>query len=61
MVIRYLNMLASDGTGFIFASTFLYSLNPVNEEICMEFIRKHGKPFIAAKKAGIEYIPAMEA
>lgn len=60
MVVKYLNLLASDGTGFIFDSSVMYSLNPVNEQICLEFIQKHGKPFMDAKKAGIEYVPELE-
>lgn len=60
MVVKWMNMLAEDGTGLIIDSTVAYSLNPANEAICLEFILKHGKPFMDAKKAGIEYIPNLE-
>lgn len=49
MVVEWMNMLASDGTGLIIDSTPAYSLNPANEVICLEFIKKHGKPFMDAK------------
>ncbi|HAZ05922.1 MAG TPA: hypothetical protein DCY58_06235, partial [Acetobacterium sp.] len=48
MVVEWMNMLASDGTGLIIDSTPAYSLNPANEVICLEFIKKHGKPFMDA-------------
>lgn len=60
MVVNYLEMLAPDGTGFIFDSMVAYSLNPVNEKICIEFIDKHGKAYINAQKAGMKYIPEFE-
>ncbi|MCD8154332.1 MAG: hypothetical protein LUF78_06575 [Clostridiales bacterium] len=60
MVVEWMEMLAADGTGLIIDSTVAYSLNPVNEAICLEFIRKHGKPFMDAKKEGREYIPDYE-
>jgi uroporphyrinogen decarboxylase len=60
MVIDWMNMLAGDGTGLIIDATPAYSLNPKNEEICLEFIQKHGKPFMDAKKAGHDYIPELE-
>ena len=60
MVVDWMEMLAGDGTGLIIDSTPAYSLNPKNEEICLEFILKHGKPFMEAKKKGEKYIPAFE-
>jgi len=60
MVVNYLDMLASDGTGFVFDSMVAYSLNPVNEKICVGFIDKHGKAFVDTKIAGVEYIPEFE-
>ncbi len=53
-------MLAGDGTGLIIDSNAAYSLNPANEAICLEFIQKHGKAFMDAKKAGREYVPDYE-
>lgn len=53
-------VLYDDGTGLIIDSTVAYSLNPANEKTCLEFILKHGKPFMDAKKAGKEYIPDYE-
>lgn len=60
MVVDWMEMLAGDGTGLIIDSTVAYSLNPTNEKICLEFILKHGKPFMDAKKAGIPYVPDFE-
>lgn len=60
MIVRYMNMLACDGTGLIIDSSTSYSLNPTNEAISLECIQKHGKPFMDAKKAGIKYIPDYE-
>lgn len=60
MVVEWMEMLAGDGTGLIIDSTVAYSLNPVNEQICLEFIQKHGKAFMDAKKAGITYQPQYE-
>lgn len=60
MVVDWMEMLAGDGTGLIIDSTVAYSLNPVNEQICLEFIQKHGKPFMDAKKAGVAYVPDYE-
>lgn len=60
MVVHWMEMLAEDGTGLIIDSTVAYSLNPVNEKICLEFIQKHGKAFMDAKKANIAYIPTYE-
>lgn len=60
MVIEWMNLLANDGTGLIIDATPAYSLNPVNEGICLEFILKHGKPFMDAKKAGLKYQPDYE-
>ncbi len=60
MVVDWMEMLAGDGKGLIIDSTFAYSLNPKNEEICLEFIKKHGKPFMDAKRAGVPYIPDYE-
>jgi hypothetical protein len=60
MVVEWMEMLANDGTGLIIDSTVAYSLNPANEKVCLEFILKHGKPFMDAKKAGVEYIPDYE-
>lgn len=60
MVVDWMEMLAGDGTGLIIDSTVAYSLNPANEKICLEFILKHGKPFMDAKKAGIPYVPDFE-
>jgi hypothetical protein len=61
MVVRWMNMLANDGTGLIIDATVAYSLNPANEAVCLEFIKKHGKPFMDAKKAGEAYIPEFES
>ena len=61
MVIRWMEMLAGDGTGLIIDSTVAYSLNPANEKVALEFILKHGKPFMDAKRAGIPYEPELEA
>lgn len=61
MVVDFMEMLAGDGTGLIIDSTVAYSLNPVNEKICLEFIRKHGQKFMDAKRAGVPYIPELEA
>jgi len=55
MVVRWMNMLAGDGTGLILDSTVAYSLNPANEAISLECILKHGKPFMDAIKAGKTY------
>ncbi len=60
MVVDWMEMLAGDGTGLIIDSTVAYSLNPANEKICLEFILKHGKPFMDAKKKGIPYVPDFE-
>ncbi|WKY46788.1 uroporphyrinogen decarboxylase family protein [Eubacteriaceae bacterium ES3] len=60
MVVEWMNILASDGRGLIIDATPAYSLNPKNEEICLEFILKHGKLFMEAKKAGKEYVPELE-
>lgn len=60
MVVAWMEMLASDGTGLIIDSTVAYSLNPVNEKIALEFIQKHGRPFMDAKKSGVPYVPAYE-
>ena len=60
MVVKWMEMLAGDGTGLIIDSTVAYSLNPANEKICLEFILKHGKPFMDAKKAGVPYVPDYE-
>ena len=60
MVIDWMEMLAGDGTGLIIDSTAAYSLNPANEKICLEFIQKHGKKFMDAKKAGVPYVPELE-
>ena len=60
MVVEWMEMLAGDGTGLIIDSTVAYSLNPVNEAIALEFIQKHGKPFMDAKRAGKPYIPNLE-
>lgn len=60
MVIDWMEMLAGDGTGLIIDSTVAYSLNPANEKICLEFIRKHGQKFMDAKKAGVPYVPELE-
>lgn len=60
MVVEWMEMLAGDGTGLIIDSTVAYSLNPQNEAICLEFIKKHGKPFMDAKKSGREYVPDYE-
>ncbi len=55
MVVEWMEMLAGDGTGLIIDSTVAYSLNPKNEEICLESIQKHGRAFMDAKKAGKAY------
>ena len=60
MVVRWMEMLAGDGKGLIIDSTLAYSLNPFNEKICLEFIQKHGKAFMDAKKTGVPYIPTYE-
>ncbi len=60
MVVRWFEMLAGDGTGLIVDATVAYSLNPENEVVCLEFVRKHGKLFMEAKKAGVDYIPVYE-
>lgn len=60
MVVEWMEMLASDGTGLIIDSTVAYSLNPANEKIALEFIQKHGQAFMDAKKAGVPYIPQFE-
>ena len=60
MVVDWMEMLAGDGTGLIIDSTVAYSLNPENEEICLEYIRKHGRRFMDAKKAGVPYVPDLE-
>lgn len=60
MVVEWMEMLAYDGTGLIIDSTEAYSLNPANEKIALEFIQKHGKAFMDAKKAGKPYIPQYE-
>ncbi len=60
MVVDWMEMLAGDGTGLIIDSTVAYSLNPENEKICLEFIEKHGRAFIDAKKKGIAYQPQFE-
>lgn len=60
MVVEWMEMLAGDGTGLIIDSTVAYSLNPENEKIALEFILKHGKPFMDAKKAGVPYVPEYE-
>lgn len=60
MVVRWMNMLACDGTGLLLNSSVGISLNPANEAISLEFILKHGKPFMDAKKAGVEYQPDYE-
>lgn len=57
MVVDWMEMLAGDGKGLIIDSTVAYSLNPANEQICLEFIQKHGKAFMDAKKAGVAYEP----
>lgn len=56
MVVRWMNMLAGDGTGLILDSTAAYSLNPANESIALECIQKHGRSFMEAKKKGQPYI-----
>jgi hypothetical protein len=60
MVVRWMKMMAYDGTGFIIDAKIAYSLNPANEATCLEFVLKHGKPFMDAVKQGIEYIPDLE-
>lgn len=60
MVVDWMEMLAGDGTGLIIDSTVAYSLNPDNEKLSLEFILKHGKPFMDAKRAGVEYVPDYE-
>ena len=60
MVVDWMEMLGGDGTGLIIDSTVAYSLNPANEKICLEFILKHGKAFMDAKKSGKEYVPDFE-
>ncbi len=60
MVVEWMELLAGDGKGLIIDSTVAYSLNPKNEKICLEFILKHGKPFMDAKKAGVPYVPDYE-
>lgn len=60
MVVDWMEMLAGDGTGLIIDSTVAYSLNPTNEKICLEFILKHGKPFMDAKKRNLPYVPSYE-
>lgn len=60
MVVNWMEMLAGDGFGLIIDSTVAYSLNPENEKICLEFIEKHGKAFMDAKKQGIAYQPQFE-
>lgn len=59
-VVDWMEMLAGDGKGLIIDSTVAYSLNPANEQICLEFIQKHGKAFMDAKKAGAAYEPQYE-
>ncbi len=61
MVIRWMEMLAGDGKGLIIDSTVAYSLNPANEKICLEFILKHSKPFMDAKRKGRPYVPDYES
>jgi|GEM_PF-3113254 len=60
MVVRWMEMLAGDGTGLLIDTNSSLSLNETNEAICLEFIRKHGKLFMDAKKAGEVYIPDYE-
>lgn len=60
MVVDWMEMLAGDGKGLIIDSTVAYSLNPANEQICLEFIQKHGEAFMDAKKAGAAYEPQYE-
>lgn len=60
MVVDWMEMLGGDGTGLIIDSTVAYSLNPANEKTCLEFILKHGTPFMDAKKAGTAYAPDYE-
>lgn len=60
MVVEWMEMLSGDGKGLILDSTVAYSLNPRNEQWSLEFVLKHGKPFMDAKKAGKPYVPDYE-
>ena len=57
MVLEYYDMLASDGKGLCMDTTTAYSLNPANEEICLQMQKKHQKAFIDAVKANKHYEP----
>ena len=61
MVVDWMEMLAGDGTGLIIDSTVAYSLNPKNEKYSLEYILKHGKPFMDAVKTGRKYQPEIVA
>ena len=51
MVVRWMNMLASDGTGLIIDATVAYSLNPPNEAICLEFNQKARETVYGCEKS----------